>query len=130
MICGKVYGDSSVLARFLIEISSHARHNNFSRTCKHEGCPRVLQYFQHVDVNNYIVSIGRPSIALNDCIRRSRMRDSFVLFHDSPLCRSTIKSFVIVDAHFLIRGSFSETAKIKKQKKKRAVYLYKCSEPR
>lgn len=45
MIYGKVYGRSIVLARFLIEISSHARHNNFSRTCKHEGRPRVRSIF-------------------------------------------------------------------------------------
>lgn len=45
MIYGKVYGRWIVLARFLIEISSHARHNNFSRTCKHEGRPRVRSIF-------------------------------------------------------------------------------------
>lgn len=45
MIYGKVCGRSIVLARFLIEISSHARHNNFSRTCKHEGRPRVRSIF-------------------------------------------------------------------------------------
>lgn len=98
MIYGKVYGRSSVLARFLIEISSHARHNNFSRTCKHERRSRVCSIFS-TWTWTIILFDRSASIALNVCIRWSVCEPcsySFTIHryvHDNKVVRNCRRAF-------------------------------------
>lgn len=124
MIYGKVYGRSSVLARFLIEISSHARHNNFSRTCKHERRSRVCSIFS-TWTWTIILFDRSASIALNVCIRWSVCEPcsySFTIHryvHDNKVVRNCRRAF-----------SYSWAFSWAAARKKRVIYFYKYSESR
>lgn len=69
-------------------ISSHARHDNFSRTCKHVG---------HSDLNIFSTWSGNNYIVIVSDLYSIAVRDSFRF----TVISTTIKSFVIVHEHFL-----------------------------
>lgn len=131
MIYGKVYGRWIVLARFLIEISTLDTIISHERASTRDV--RGSAVFSARGREQLYCSIGRLASRAKRLCKRSAicMRDLFVFFLDLTVIYTTIKSLVIVDAHFLIpslsRGSIRGGGR---GWKKRAIYFHKYGDSR